>query len=138
MIQPQAGNSHVHTQLENGFFILIYSNVALYFVSNDFGRSIRCSERKKQVKCRAGEHESARISVIARVRNDGSLFQSFLNAFRRGAGFCPLWQSVRNSKVSARRHPTVFRNLKETQRSYVGVANRMKASERTYRSFRNK
>ena len=117
MIQPQAGNSHVHTQLENGFFIFLYSNVALYFVSNDFGRSIRCSERKKQVKCRAGEHESARISVIARVRNDGSLFQSFLYAFRRGAGFCPLWRSVRNSKVSARRHPTVFRNLKETQRS---------------------
>ena len=30
--------------------------------------------------------------MIAKVRNDGSLFQSFLYAFRRGTGFCPLWQ----------------------------------------------
>ena len=67
------------------------------------------------MKCRAGEHESARIYVIARVRNDGSLFQSFLYAFRRGAGFCPLWRGVRNSEVSVGRHSSLFHNL--TRRS---------------------
>ena len=36
------------------------------------------------MKCRARGQESVRISVIARVRNSGSLFQSFLYAFRRG------------------------------------------------------
>ena len=116
--EPAANRKFSCSQLENGFFLIfLYRNVALYYVGHDFGRSVRYSETKKQGKCRAGGHESVRISVIARVRNDGSLFQSFLDAFRRGAGFCPLWQSVRNSKVSARRHPTVFRNLKETQRS---------------------
>ena len=52
------------------------------------------------MKCRAWGQESVRISVIARVRNSGGLFQSFLYAFRRGAG-------VGNSEVSARRESTV-------------------------------
>ena len=42
---------------------------------------------KKRVKCRAGGHKSVRISVIARSRS-GSLFQSFLYAFRRRTGSC--------------------------------------------------
>ena len=99
------------------FFIFLYRNVALYYVSHDFGRSVRYSETKKQGKCRAGGHESVRISVIARVRDDGVYFSHFFMRFAGEAGFCPLWRSVRNSKVSARRHPTVFRNLKETYRS---------------------
>ena len=73
-----------HPVGERFFFIFLYRNVALYYVSHDFGRSVRYSETKKQGKCRAGGHESVRISVITRVRNDGSLFQSFLYAFRRG------------------------------------------------------
>ena len=101
-----------HTVGEWFFFIFLYRNVALYYVSHDFGRSVRYSERKKKVKCCAGGHES--------VRNDRSLFQSFLYAFRRGAGFCSLWRGFRNSEVSAGRHSTVFRNLKETrQSSYI-------------------
>ena len=48
--------------------------------------SVCYSERKKQVKCRAWGQESGRISVTARVRNSGSLFQSFLYAFRPGGG----------------------------------------------------
>ena len=53
-------------------------------------------------------------------RDSVMLFQSFLYAFRRGAGFCSLWRGFRNSEVSAGRHSTVFRNLKETrQSSYI-------------------
>ena len=40
--------------------------------------------REKQVKCRAGGYESVCISIIARVRNSGSIFQSILCAFLRG------------------------------------------------------
>ena len=36
------------------------------------------------MKWRAGGYESVRISVIARVRNSGSIFESFLSAFLRG------------------------------------------------------
>ena len=38
------------------------------------------------MKCCAGGHGSVHISVIARVRNNGSTFQSFLPAFRGGGG----------------------------------------------------
>ena len=38
------------------------------------------------MRCGAGEHESVHISVIATVCSSGSLFQSFLCAFHRGAG----------------------------------------------------
>ena len=41
-------------------------------------------------------------------RNSGSLFQSFLYVFRRGAGFCPHSRGVCNSEVSARRGSTVY------------------------------
>ena len=46
------------------------------------------------MKCRAGGYESVRISVIARVRNSGGIFQSFLCAF--------LWRMplVCNGRVS--------------------------------------
>ena len=40
-IRPQAGNSDVRTQLSNGFFIFIYFNVALYYVSQDFGKVMK-------------------------------------------------------------------------------------------------
>ena len=93
------------------FFIFLYRNVALYYIIYLDEVSAIARERKK-VKCCAGGHES--------VRNDKSLYQSFLYAFRRGAGFCSLWRGFRNSEVSAGRHSTVFRNLKETrQSSYI-------------------
>ena len=38
------------------------------------------------MKCCTGRHESVHISVIARVRNNESTFQSFLHAFRGGGG----------------------------------------------------
>ena len=63
------------------------------------------------MKCRAWGQESVRISVIARVRNSRSLFQSFLYAFRRGGGSCPHWRGVhnsRNSEVSGRRGSTLL------------------------------
>ena len=56
--------------------------------------------REKTKKCCAWGHESVRISVIKRVCSSRSLFQSFLYAFRRGAGSCPHEQDVRNSEVS--------------------------------------
>ena len=34
-----AGNSHVRSQLKNGFCIFFYRNVALHYVSQDFGRN---------------------------------------------------------------------------------------------------
>ena len=34
---PQAGNSHVRTQLKSGFLIFFYRNVALDYLSQDFG-----------------------------------------------------------------------------------------------------
>lgn len=47
-IRPQAGNSHVRTRLKNGFFILLYCNVALYYMSEDFGRSTKVSAIAKE------------------------------------------------------------------------------------------
>ena len=38
------------------------------------------------MKCCTGGHESVHISVIARVRNNESTFQSFLHVFRGGGG----------------------------------------------------
>ena len=38
-MRPQAGNSHVRTQLKSGFLIFFYRNVALDYVSQDFGRN---------------------------------------------------------------------------------------------------
>ena len=48
-------------------------------------KALKCplQQEKKTLKCRAWGQESAHISVIARVRNSGSLFQSFLYAFCR-------------------------------------------------------
>ena len=60
------------------------------------------------MKCGAWGQESVRISVIARVRNSGSLFQSFLYVFGGRAGSCPHSRSVRNSEVPARRESTVY------------------------------
>lgn len=37
-----------------GWFLDFSQHVALYHVSQDFGRSVHYSERKEQVKCRAG------------------------------------------------------------------------------------
>ena len=53
------------------------------------------------------EHESVRITLKARVRTNGSLFQPFLCTFRWRAGCCPQWWVVRNNEVSARRELTV-------------------------------
>ena len=39
-----------HPVGERFFFIFLYRNVALYYVSHDFGRSVRYSETKKQGK----------------------------------------------------------------------------------------
>ena len=66
-IRPQAGNSRVRPRLKNGFFIFLYRNVALYYTSEDFGRS----ERKNNWNVAREGHKSVRISVIARVRNNG-------------------------------------------------------------------
>ena len=67
--------------------------MSLYIMSQNFGQ---CPfwRKKKQVKCCAGGHESVQISVIARVRNNGRTFQSFLHAFRRGGGGLVLGVSV--------------------------------------------
>ena len=55
-IRPQAGNSRVRTRLKNGFFIFLYRNVALYYTSEDFGRStiVSAIAKEKQLKCCAG------------------------------------------------------------------------------------
>ena len=59
------------------------------------------------MKCCAGEHESVHISVIARVRNNGSTFQSFLPAFRGGGGGGSGAGGVRNGDVSVQRESIV-------------------------------
>ena len=58
-----------------------------------------------------------RIFVIARVRNSGSLFQSFLYVFGRRAGSCPHSRNVRNREESARRESTVY--VREIQASLL-------------------
>ena len=52
--------------------------------------------------CYCGQPRRGRFSV----RNSGSLFQSFLYAFRWGTGFCPHQRGVCNSEVSTRREST--------------------------------
>ena len=47
----------------------------------------KTSEKKSSGKRGGGQYKSFRISVIARVRNNRSLFQSFLYTFR-GTGSC--------------------------------------------------
>ena len=47
-IWPQAGNSRVRTRLKNGFFIFLYRNIALYYTSEDFGRSTKVSAIAKE------------------------------------------------------------------------------------------
>ena len=67
--------------------------MSLYIMSQNFGQCPFWLE-KKQVKCCTGGHESVHISVIARVRNNESTFQSFLHAFRGGGGGLVLGESV--------------------------------------------
>ena len=64
--------------------------MSLYIMSQNFGQCPFWLE-KKQVKCCTGGHESVHISVIARVRNNESTFQSFLHAFRGGGGGAVFW-----------------------------------------------
>ena len=78
--------------------------MSLYIMSQNFGQCPFWLE-KKQVKCCTGEHESVHISVIARVRNNESTFQSFLHAFRGGGG--PGAGGVRNGEVSVQRESIV-------------------------------
>ena len=47
-IWPQAVNSHVCTQLKSGFFIFLYHNVVLYYVSQDFGGSVQVSAKVRE------------------------------------------------------------------------------------------
>ena len=56
------------------------------------------------MKCCVGGHESVHISVIARVRNNGSTFQSFLHALRGGGAGAG---GVRNGEVSIQRESIV-------------------------------
>ena len=93
----------------------LYCNVAFFFtdvmwvrVFDEVVTSVPYSRRKKQVKCRAWGEESVCISVIARVHNSESLFQSFLYALRRGAVSCPHQRDVRNREVQKRRESTVI------------------------------
>lgn len=58
-----------------------------------------------------GGHESAYISIIVRVHNNVSLFQSFLYAIRLGAGPCLQWHGVLKSKVSTGLESTVYQSF---------------------------
>lgn len=58
-----------------------------------------------------GGHESAYISIIVRIHNNVSLFQSFLYAFRLGAGPCLQWHGVLKSKVSTGLESTVYQSF---------------------------
>ena len=113
--EPAATRKFSCSQPVGEFFFLLFSFIvmSLYIMWVTILDEVSAIAReRKKVKCCAGGHES--------VRNDRSLFQSFLYAFRRGAGFCSLWRGFRNSEVFAGRHSTVFRNLKETrQSSYI-------------------
>ena len=64
--------------------------MSLYVMSQNFGQCPFWRE-KKQVKCCTGGHKSVHISVIARLRNNESTFQSFLHAFRGGGGGVWCW-----------------------------------------------
>ena len=86
------------------YHFFLYCDVAIFFMLCESGfltkySSISYIKRRKQVNCRAWGQESVRISVIARVRNNGSLFQSFLYVFRWGDWFlsalagCPQGES---------------------------------------------
>lgn len=58
-----------------------------------------------------GGHESAYISIIVRVHNNVSLFQSFLYAFHLGAGPCLQWHGVLKSKVFTGLESTVYQSF---------------------------
>ena len=58
------------------------------------------------MKCCTGGHKSVHISVIARLRNNESTFQSFLHAFRGGVGGSGAG-GVRNGEVSVQRESIV-------------------------------
>lgn len=68
---------------------MVTSLYPLCYVSLDFGRSTQMSaiaRGKKSEMSRFGTAKCPPISVIVRVRNSRSLFQSFIYAFRRGGG----------------------------------------------------
>ena len=69
--------------------------------------SVIAREKTNEISSWGRGHESVCISLIARVCNNGSLFQSFLYAFRRGATCYLQWRDIRNSKAFAGRESTV-------------------------------
>ena len=74
-------------------------------MSQAFGRSTQVSAIARE---KTSEMSRLGAEKCPHFRNSGSLFQSFLYAFRRGAGSCPHQGGVRNSEVSARRESTVI------------------------------
>ena len=94
------------------YHVFLYCDVAIFFMLCESGfltkySSVSYIKRKKQVNCLAWGQESVRISVIARVRNSGSLFQSFLYVFRREDWFlsalagCPRVDCISDSFCAA-------------------------------------
>ena len=77
--------------------------MSLYIMSQNFGQCPFWREKKTGEMLRWG-HESVHISVIARVRNNGSTFQSFLHALRGGGAGAG---GVRNGEVSIQRESIV-------------------------------
>ena len=92
------------------YHFFLYCDVAIFFMLCESGFLTKYSSisyikrKKKQVNCRAWGQEIVHISVIARVRNSGSLFQSFLYCVSPGGLVL-----VRIGGVSVRRESTVYR-----------------------------
>ena len=68
------------------FYIIVTSLYSLCYVSQAFGRSIQVSAIARE---KTSEMSRLGAGKCPHFRNSGSLFQSFLYAFRRGAGSCP-------------------------------------------------
>ena len=91
-------------------FIITSLSDSLCYVSQDFWRTQVSADSEKKEKNKWNVALGGRkVTVLISVQywESGSLFQSFLHAFRQGAGSRLHWRDVRNSEVSPRRESTV-------------------------------
>lgn len=100
--------------IEEWFLFLLYHDVALYRVHQDFGRSAQVSTKaRKKNKSKTSNWGEGAWKCLHFCHNE-SLIQSFLYEFRQRLGSCPQWRGVRNSAVSAGRESIVY-NKPHTQ-----------------------
>ena len=90
--------------------VFVHARFVFSFVYKDFVFTSGTKENTSTVNSLYCGHprDHELVSLIARARNSGKLFQSnACNSFFLGISYCPYYQGVRNSEVSASRELTV-------------------------------